>query len=475
MRIDLKILLLFIFILFSVIIVSSQEKWTLEKCLEYALKNNIQIKQQELNSRYSENNLKQSKLSLLPSLNGSTSQNYSWGRSVNMFTNDFSEEKTMSLSFGLSSSVTVFNGFQNYNTIRQKQFDLQASLQNLEKAKNDVALNISSAYLQILYSMELYDIAVNQLEVTRQQVERTKKLVDAGSVAKGTLLQVEAQYASEELQVVNMQNQLNMSYLNLIQFLDLETEENFEIEKPDFSGFDVNAALLTSNQVFLEAEKNLPQIKSAEFSLKSAEAGLLLARGSLSPRLTVSGSFGSGYSDARKSITDTTYTSQVSTINIAGSDVQFTQDIPNYKYQTTAFKDQLNNNVSKTLSVTLTIPLFNGWQTKTGINNAKINLLNAEYQLEITKKQLFKEIQQAHADAVASIKKYNATKKAVTSLEEAFNYTQQKFDAGLINSLDYNTAKNNLAKAKADMLQAKYEFIFKSKILDFYRGNTIKM
>lgn len=458
-----------------VFISSAQEKWTLEKCIDYALKNNIQIKQQELNSKYSENNLTQSKLSLLPNLNGNTSQNYSWGRSVNMFTNDFSEEKTMSLSFGLSSSVTIFSGFQNYNTVKQKQFELQASLQNLEKAKNDVALNISSAYLQILYSIELHEIAVNQLEVTKEQVERTKKLLDAGSISKGILLQVEAQYALEELQAVNMQNQLNMSYLTLIQFLDLETEENFEIDKPDFSTFDVNSALLTSGQVYLEAEKNLPQIKSAEFSLKSAETGLSLARGAISPRLTVSGSIGSGYSDARKSITDTTFTESTTYLNINNVQVPFTQSIPDYKYQTTPFKDQVNNNVSKTLSVTLTIPLFNGWQTKTGINNAKINLLNAEYQLEITKKQLLKEIQQAHADAVASIKKYNATKKAVVSMEEAFNYTQQKFDVGLINTLDYNTAKNNLTKAKADMLQAKYEFIFKSKILDFYRGNPIKM
>lgn len=471
----LKIPVTFILLLTLLGVASAQEKWSLEKCIEYALKNNIQIKQQELNSKYSENNLKQSKLSILPNLNGNTSQNYSWGRSVDRFTNTFSEEKTMSMNFGVSSSVTVFSGFQNYNTIKQKQFELQASLQNLEKAKNDVSLNISSAYLQILYSIELYDIAVSQLEVTKEQVERTKKLVEAGSVAKGTLLQVESQYAAEELQVVNMQNQLSMSYLNLMQLLDLETEENFEIAKPDFSNFDMNSALLSSSQVYSEAEKNLPQIRSAEYSMKSAEAGLSLARGAISPRLTVSGSFGSGYSDARKSITDTTYTQQTTYVNIAGTDVPFIQDIPDYSYKTTPFKDQVKNNVSKTLSVSLTIPLFNGWQTKTGINNAKINLLNAEYQLEITKKQLMKEIQQAHADALASIKKYYATKKAVVSMEEAFNYTQQKFDVGLINTLDYNTAKNNLTKAKADMLQAKYEFIFKSKILDFYRGNPIKL
>lgn len=475
MNTRIKIISTIIFLILLFGYSQAQEKWTLEKCIDYALKNNIQIKQQELNSRYSKNNLEQSKLSLLPNLNGQSAQNYSWGRSVDRFTNSFSEEKTMSVNFGLSSSITLFSGLQNYNTIRQKQFELQASLQNLEKAKNDIALNISSAFLQILYCAELDEIAANQLDMTKQQVDHTKKLVEAGSVAKGNLLQVEAQYASEELQLVNTQNQLNMAYLTLVQFLDLDSAENFDILKPDFSNFDINAALLTTGQVYLEAEKNLPQIKSAEAALKSAEAGLSLARGGISPRLTVSGSFGSGYSDARKSITDTTYTPQTTSINIGGTDVPFTQNIPDYKYETTPFKEQAKNNVSKSLSINLTIPIFNGWQIKTGINNAKINMLNAEYQLDVTKKQLLKEIQQAHADAVASIKKFNATKKAVASMEEAFQYTQQKFDVGLINTLDYNTAKNNLAKAKADMLQAKYEYIFKSKILDFYRGNQIKM
>ncbi|MBI5220193.1 MAG: TolC family protein [Bacteroidia bacterium] len=464
-----------IFFLIWNITVVSQEKWTLEKCIDYALKNNIQIKQQELNSMYSKNNLMQSKLNLLPTLNGNASESYSWGRTVDRFTNSFSEDKTMSLNFGLSSSVTIFNGFQNYNTIRQKNFDLLASIQNYEKAKNDISLNISSGYLQILYSIELYEIAANQVEITAQQVERTKKLVDAGSVAAGNLLQVEAQAASEELQVVNAQNQLTMSYLTLVQLLDLDSVENFQISTPDFSNYDMNSAILTAGQVYLEAEKNLPQIKSSEYSLKSAEAGLSIAKGNMSPRLSVSGSYGSGYSDARKTITDTTYQQQTVYITMNGQQIPITQDVPGYNYVTTPFKDQLKNNVNKNLSFSLSVPIFNGWQVRNAINNAKINVLNAQYNLELAKKQLLKEIQQAHADAVASFKKFNSTKKAVASMEEAFKYTQQKFDVGLVNTLDYNTAKNNLAKAKADMLQAKYEYIFKTKILDFYRGNPIKM
>src|SRR3989339_782587 len=263
----------------------SQEKWTLERCIEYALKNNIQIKQQELNSEYAKNNLRQSKLNILPTVNGSAAQNYSWGRSVDRFTNTFSEDRTMSVNFGLSSSITVFNGFQNYNTVRQKNFDMMAGLQNLEKAKNDISLSISSSYLQILFNLEFLEIAKSQLDITKLQVERTKKLVDAGSVANGNLLQVEAQAAQEDLQVVNAENNLTLSYLTLIQLLDIDSVEFFQIDKPDFENFDMSAALLTADLVYLEAEKNLPQVRASEYSLRSAESGLALARGNMSPRL----------------------------------------------------------------------------------------------------------------------------------------------------------------------------------------------
>lgn len=456
----------------------SQEKWSLEKCIDYALKNSLYIKQQELNAAYSKNNVWQSRAGILPNLNGSASQNYSRGRSVDRFTNSFSEDNTSSNSFSLSSSITLFSGFQNFNTIRKSEFDLKASLMNLEKAKNDIALNISSAYLQVLYNTDLVEIAMNQLEITTQQVERTRKLVDAGSMAKGNLLQVEAQAASEELQVVNAQNQLSFSYLTLMQLLDLESTENFIIEKPEFADIAAESTLLTAGQVYLEAEKNLPQIKSAEFSLKSAEKGLAISKGGVSPRLTLTGSYGSGYSDARQNVVgDPVIRNEVSgfTTDANNNILQVYSFVPSYNYETTPFKDQIKNNVSKTLSFNLTIPIFNGLQTKTAISNAKINVLNAELNLSQAKKQLLKEIQQAHADATASLKKFNSTKKAVASMEEAFKYTQQKFDVGLVNTVDYNTAKNNLTKAKADLLQAKYEFIFKSKILDFYRGNNIKL
>jgi len=451
----------------------SQESWSLEKCVNYAIENNIQIKQQELNARYSENTLTQSKATVLPSLNASASHNYSFGRSVDPYTNEFSSENSLSDNFSISSSVTLFNGLQNMNTIKRNQFDLMASLEDLEKAKNDISLSIASAYLQILFNLELLDIASNQLDITKLQVERTRKLVEAGSLAQGSLLEIQSQEAAEELQVVNAQNQLDLSYLTLTQLLDLDSVEGFDIVRPELPDINTESIPYTVSQIYTEAIINMPQITGAEYRLQSSEKELSIAKGMVSPRLALGASYGTGYSDAR---TLSSYTLGMDTIGytaISGEGVLGYQ----YEYSSEEypFMDQLKDNASTALYFSLSVPILNGFQTRTSISNAKISLLNSEYSLQLEKNRLYKDIQQAYADALAALKKYHSSKKAVSSWEESFRYTQQKFDVGLVNSVDYNLAKNNMMKAKSDLLQAKYEFIFKSKILDFYRGQPIKL
>lgn len=438
-------LIIYFFIVFFT--VKAQDKWTLEKCVNYAIENNIQLKQADLNVRVSKGVFTQSKMQILPNLNANANQQYSFGRSIDPYTYEFSDNNIKSNNFSISSSITLFNGLQTINTIRQNNINLLSGIQDVEKLKNDIALNIAAAFLQILYNEDIYQVALLQKDITTQQVERTKKLVDAGSLANGNLLEAESQLATEELQVINAENQLNMSYLNLKQILDLDTVENFKIDKPEISSPDEKVYLPSVNQVYSEAVTNLPQIKSAEFKVRSSEIGLSIAQGKRSPKLTMSGSYGTGFSSAR-----TIYNTE--------------------KYP---FNDQIKDNASTSLTFELSVPLFNNWYVNSGISNAKISLLNSEYNLELARKQLFKEIQQAHADANAALNKFFASKKAKISIEESFKYTQQKFDIGLVSNLDYNIAKNNLAKAKSDMLQAKYDFIFKTKILDFYKGNQIKL
>jgi outer membrane protein len=348
----------------------------------------------------------------------------------------------------VSTGLELFKGLQNWNTIKQNQIDLQRNLTDLDKAKNDLALNIARFYLQILFNEELHDITVQQLNITRQQVDRTRIMVDAGSLPKGDYLEIQAQLANEELNEVNSRNQLTMSYLDLAQLLDLKKPENFRVQRPTFESNKVLDNLGSVDEVYQSAIRILPQVKSAELSLQSLEKGLLIAQGRLSPTISMSGSYGTGYSDLR---------------------------IDPLTHALMPLKTQLNNNAQTSLGFNLNVPIFNGWSGRTGVRNARISVLNGQYQLEIVRNQLLKEIQQAFADATASLEKFKATTKSVSALEEAFHYAEQKFNLGMLTSLDYNVAKNNLTKARSELLQAKYNYIFNTRILDFYRGTPIDL
>jgi len=428
-------------------ILRSQEPWSLEQCIIHAHQNNILVKQQTLNTEYSKNTLEQSKMERLPNLNGSSSYGITFGQGIDPITYEFKNQTSQQVNMSLNSSVTLFGGFQKKNTILQDEFNLQASLQDLEKLKNDIALNIAAAYLQILFNSELLEVAKAQLAITNLQVNRTKVLVDAGSLAKGGLLEIQSQQASEELQVVNSENNLILSYLNLTQILDLESAENFKIVVPELSEIQENELLFGVDMVFAQAVATLPQIKGSEFKLSSANSALDIAKGSRIPKLSLSASYGSGYSDIRTKIDNSTY----------------------------PMNEQIRDNASASLFLSLNVPIFNNYMIRNGIKNSRLNLQNSELDLENAKNVLYKEIQQSYADALGALKKYRATEKALVSMEESFKYTQEKYQVGLVNAVDFNVAKNQLTRTQSDLLQAKYNYIFKTNILNFYRGEPIKL
>jgi outer membrane protein len=467
--------LIFIIILFQTRISFSQDNWSLEKCITHALENNITIKQQELYTRNYEVNRMQSILNLLPSLNASGGYSTSSGRVADQTTYQFTNNQTVnSISASLNLNLTVFNGFQKINTINQNQYNLLASLKDLEKLRNDISLNVAAAYLQILFNMELVQIAKNQVGVTQLQVDRTSKLVDAGSLPMGNLLEIQSQQASEELQLINYQNSLDISYLTLSQILELDSVGSFKILVPDFSKVGEDDIITTVNEIYQDALISLPQIRSSEFKLKSAESGLAIARGGTSPRFFISGSYGSGYTDIRKQQTPNTKDTTVQIGTTQSAEPVFTL-LKTPIYENYPLKMQLKDNASTTITFGASIPLFNGWMVRSNISNSKINVLNSKYVLDVTKKQLYKDIQQAYADAIASLKKYRSTDKALSAINLSYKYTEQKFEVGLVNTVDYYTAKNQLAKTQSDLLQAKYDYIFRSRILDFYRGRPLKL
>jgi outer membrane protein len=427
----------------------SQEIWSLERCINYALENNIIIKQQELSTMVSENTLAQSKLARLPSLNANSQVSFNYGRVLDFQTNTYMDRNTQAFSYNSSTQLPLFNGFQITNTIKRNNLDLMASLADLERLKNDVSLNIASAYLQILFSKELLSIAEGQLEITRQQVERTRRLVDAGSLPQGNLLEIQAQEASENLSVVNARNNMTIAYLTLSQLLELPTADNFTIEVPDFDHIPVQSPDYMVTSVYEAALETQPQIQSYEYLLSSSEMGLSIAKGRRYPQLFLSGSYGSGYQ-------------RVSTES----------DLP---FENPPFEDQIRNNQRTTFAFGLSIPIFNAGQVNMAVSNARIGVLNSEYALQRTKNQLYQEIQQAYADVVAAHENFIATEVALESIEESFRHMSQRFEVGMVTTVEFNQALNQLTITQSELLRAKYEYLFKTNVLEFYMGNEISL
>lgn len=424
----------------------AQQTWDLQKCFEYAIENNLQIKRQEVNSQYNENQLKQAKDNKLPNLNAQVGNDFSFGRSLT-YDNTYDNINSTSVSGYLGTDLTIFNGMTLTNTVKQRELDLQVTLQELQKTKDDIMLSIAAEYLQILFAEEVIEVTKANIEVTKYQIERTKQLVDAGSLAKGALLEIEAQLAREELQLVNNQNDIQLSYLNLYQFLDLPIEESFKIEKPKLPEIQANLTVMNAFDVFNNAVNVRPEIKAAQLRVQSALTQLEIAKGNKYPALSFGGNIYDQYNNQYNDVT--------------GNKI--------------SFGEQVNNNWRASLGFTLNIPIFNRFQVKNSITNSELQIEDYKYQLQTARNVLRKDIELVYTNALAAFNRYISTQKAVDSMKEAFRYTEEKFNVGMINSVEYNQSKNNLTVAQSDLLQAKYEYIFRTKILDFYNGVPITL
>lgn len=468
-----KNLFLFFIAIISSLSTSAQKQWSLKDCIDYALINNIQVKQTELNQDIEKANLDQSFADVLPSLNGFASHTYNKGRTIDPFTNTFATNTVQANNFALSSSMSLFTGLQKKNTIDQNKLNLKTSIFRLEKMKDDIRLNIASIYLQILFNHELLKIAEKQKEISATQLERTESLFKNGALAKNDLLDIEAQLANDELQLVNIENQLMLSYLNLQQALNMQYDPNFLVEIPEIILPTEAVVAEPVNNIYAQAEKIRPEIKAAETNLMSNEKNIAIARGLYSPRLVVNAGIGTGYSGLRRENLGQPSIAGYDTVGITtGADFVL---LPNFDFDTRIipFERQLRDNFNQSIGFNLTIPLFNNLSNKTQVTRAKISRENAQLELEQTRIDLMNNITQAHADARASLKKYHATKRSLSAFETAFNFTKKRFDVGASNAFDFTIAQNRLANAESDLLQAKYDYIFKVKILEFYTGKSL--
>ncbi|MBK9285718.1 MAG: TolC family protein [Sphingobacteriaceae bacterium] len=449
----------------------SQSPWDLQQCIQYAISHNISLKQSALNNEINKNNSNQSKANVLPTLNVGAQHNYNFGKTVDRFSGTFANTQFLSQNFFASTNLVLWSGLSQYNTIRANEFNYLSGIENLKQQENDLSLNVANAYINVVFSEELLKISTSQFNVTKEQLEQTMKLVNAGALAKSVEYDIRAQLANEELNVTNADNNSKLAVLGLRQLMNYDSIANFDVSRPTIEI--ENNTLLENNvqYIYETALKNQHNIKSGEYAIMSADRTYAASKGRISPSLSLTGSIGTGYSGVAKRLAG--YNNVTDTLgNIPGiGPLVYNRQDP--LFEETPFSNQVKDNVNKTIGFTLNIPLFNGLQTHTSIKNAKISLLNSRYTQELNQQNLYKTIAQAHMNAKAALNKYNASKSNVTAASESFKYAQQKFNAGSISAFDFTNSKNRLFAAESNLLQAKYDYLFKIKVLDFYQGKPL--
>lgn len=461
--------------LFLIVILSqAQNSWSLEQCVDQAQKNNLSIKQSEVTTQINRNNANQSKAAILPTINMGAQHTYNFGRTIDRYTNTFANTQVLSQNFYVSSNVVLWSGLSQFNNIKANNYQYLASTENLAQLKNDLALNVSSAYINVIFCEELLLIAKAQYSITEQQLERTQKLVDAGTLAKSSYYDIKAQLANEDLNVTTADNNYQIAMLTLKQLMNLDTINNFQVEKPDIEVLMAQLDKISVQNIYETALKNQHNVRAAEYNVLASEKSLAVAKGRVSPTLSATGSIGTGTSGLDKKILGVNITGYDTTAITTSGDYVLspkTQLVTEKK----SFTDQFKDNVNKSFGFTLTVPIFNGLQTYTNVKNAQLNALNARYNQELVEQNLYKTIAQAYANARAALNKYNSSKLSLEASEQSFTYAQQKYSAGTISAFDFNTAQVRYQNAQATLLQAKYDYIFKLKVLDFYQGKPLSL
>jgi|TARA_B100001063_G_scaffold245822_1_gene282714 outer membrane protein len=456
-------------------------KLDLQQCIEIALENNLQLKRSLLNYEIQKVGHIQSKLQQTPSLNIFSNYGNNWGRSVDPTTNTFLSTTSNFSGIGASSNITLFSGFSVRNSIKQSKSLLEKSVFDLENTKNNVMLSVVSQYLSIMLVMDRLENARYQYQSTREQLSRTIKLVEAGSIAVTNKLNLEAQLAGDELAVIQQENGYRLSILQLKQILLLENNADISIERPVVELNPSTVVDSNPNEIYDVAISLLPEIKSAEKSAESSLYNLKISKGGRYPTISASSSFNSNYSSYANRQRDfyDGFSMQPTTIGYLTSNpletVSSMSLVPNVVGSDKDFTvfEQWKDYLSKSLSFSISIPIFNRYTTSGNIKRAKLNKELSDINLIEAKNQVRQTIETSYNDALAASKSYSATVKQVRALEESFRIIQSQYDLGSINFTEYQISNNNLVRAKNDMLSSKYDYIFKLKVLDFYQGKEL--
>ncbi|MEJ8756546.1 TolC family protein [Pontibacter sp. H259] len=458
---------------------SDKDKWTLREAIEQAVKSNIQVQQSKVNKQQADVNLKQSKLDLLPNINGNASHGYNYGTFRDPLTGQFDNGQIRSNNFSLSAGVPLFQGLQLQKQIRQNNYLAEASAADVLVTQNDITLQVLTSYLNILFAKELISTSELQRTSTQKQLDRARILFKAGSVAETNVLELEAQLSSDELTVINAQNQAEISRLNLVQLLNLDDATNFDVIIPEIPDPQANPVVIAPDQVYDVAVQTMPVIKSVDLRVNSAEAGIGIARGAYYPRLSLSGGISSGYSSSRgefgAEIIPGAFEKQFVGFETENGSNPINVYVPRTTptFTRTGFSTQLDDNFGQSVGLSLTVPIFNSFIARNNVERSKLNYETAQLNAKQQRNQLRQNIEQAAADAQAAYRKYVASVAQVGSLERSFKNAELRLNSGVINSTDFTVIANNYRRAQSDLIQAKYDYFFKLKVLDFYQGKDI--
>ncbi len=437
-----KKIVLFAALLCATLSAGAQEKaWSLHDCIEYALSHNLKVKQTALQVEQREIDLNTAKSNILPGVSASASENLSFGRGLTA-DNTYANTNTTSTGFSLGADMTLFKGLRNKNNIELSKLNLKAATQDLEKARDDIRLAVAQAYVQVLYKMEINQVALRQVEIDSQQVVRLSEMRDNGKAAHADVAVQEATLAQSRLTAVQAEHALRLAELDLVQLLDLPTPVGFSVQIPEKGEPELPS--VSPNDIFEEAVGSKPVVQAQAIRVAYAERNIALAKGGYLPTLSLSGGLGTNY-----------YTNSGST--------------------SAKFLDQLSNNFSQYVGLSLSIPIFSRMSNRNQVRSAKINHQTQQLQLDQTKKDLFKEIQQAWYNAVAAYRKFESSKDAEKAAIESFSLVQAKYENGKATITEFNESKNQYLKASSDLAQARYEAMYQAELLDYYRGIDMEL
>jgi outer membrane protein len=456
----------------------NETKLGLQEAVNIALKNNISVKQSENQVLLNALQLQQSKFNKLPSASGNVNESFNFGRSLDPFTNTYIDNSVNYNSLSVSANVILFNGYQLQNTIAQNDIFLKATQLDLQAMKENISLQVALAYLNIMNAEDQLGISQTQTGITKLQIDRTDKLVKAGSLPQSNVFDLKAQLATEETTVINNQSTLDLAKLTLIQLLNDKSIIDVKVDRISVPTPSTNGYEATIGKIFEVAENSQPVIKAADLRIKGADKGIEIARAGFLPIISANASFGANQSNRQKDIlkTEEVKDQNFGTVKFQGQDIPLivTNKVPVYtEIGTTSYFKQLGNTANYGFGVNASIPIFSKYANKSNVSRAKIQKENANLNAQQARLTLRQNIEQAYTNLTNAAKRYDSFLVQVSALEESFRAAESRFNAGAIDFVSYSLQKTNLDKAKGNLVQAKYDFIFRTKILDYYQNKPL--